>query len=438
MQAGRVPHPRHRRRRRRHRARVRPRRVPRRARQHGRRPHKPVHRVHCRQLAHGALGAEAEVLNVSPTTCSTQCHNRSTTPALCSVVCPLGVHKTCTLERKLIRYITSCYHPHLIVVVPVEVANYVLEDCMMLDTMSEPNPAIPWQDSNTLISETIRLCFTFWVLFSYGLAGVHKRLPWPPPVPLERLLSMLCCCSVRECKLKLLDGHIVISNSVTVFCWTHCIELLGSYHKHIQSLSLALQKADFILSNELQWLFLWPSPQIRVTVLHFDAAKKAIDKLQLRSKILDFTDEQQADCTDLKFIEARYNTKLKNVLLRDCALACGPSRCSEVESLIHTKLGNACSCLLDDRYETDNTQFLLRGESKFSSAIILTRQRKIQLMESFLIVKIVAWVSDSMPTCVWRVGIHDQDRHFILCFRIIYTSSALQLLLVSMRHQRNE
>jgi len=175
-----------------------------------------------------------------------------------------------------------------------------------------------------------------------------------------------------------------------------------------------------------------------VTILHFDAAKKAIDKLQLRSNILDFTDEQQADCTDLKFIEARYNTKLKNVLLRDCALACGPSRCSEVESFIHTKLGNACSCLLDDRYETDNTQFLLRGESKFSSAIILTRQRKIQLMESFLIVKIVAWVSDSMPTCVWRVGIHDQDWHFILCFRIIYTSSALQLLLVSMRHQRNE
>ena len=226
---------------------------------------------------------------------------------------------------------------------------------MMLDTMSELNPAIPWQDSNTLISETIRLCFTFWVLFSYGLAGVHKRLPWPPPVPLERLLSMLCC---------LLDGHIVISNSVTVFCWTHCIELLGSYHKHIQSLSLALQKADFILSNELQWLFLWPSPQIRVTILHFDAAKKAIDKLQLRSNILDFTDEQQADCTDLKFIEARYNTKLKNVLLSDCALACGPSRCSEVKSLIHTKLGNACSYFLDDRHEIDKHPVPFEGRIK--------------------------------------------------------------------------
>jgi len=59
-------------------------------------------------------------------------------------------------------------------------------------------------------------------------------------------------------------------------------------------------------------------------------------------------------------------------------------------------------------------------------------------MESFLIVKIVAWVSDSMPTCVWRVGIHDQDWHFILRFRIIYTSSALQLLLVSMRQQSHE
>ena len=141
-------------------------------------------------------------------------------------------------------------------------------------------------------------------------------------------------------------------------------------------------------------------------------------------------------------------------------------------------MGNACSCLLDDRYETDNTQFLLRGESKFSSAIILTRQRKIpfsvepiwtwisdlhqfknsfvslkaledllmnglhcphlKLMESLLIVKIAGWVFDSMATCLWRVGIHDQDWHFILCFRIIYTSSALQLLLVSMRHQRNE
>ena len=86
---------------------------------------------------------------------------------------------------------------------------------------------------------------------------------------------------------------------------------MDTLSSQIQSLSLALQKADFILSNELQWLFLWPSPQIRVTILHFDAAKKAIDKLQLRSNILDFTDEQQADCTDLKFIEARYNTKLK-------------------------------------------------------------------------------------------------------------------------------
>jgi len=112
-----------------------------------------------------------------------------------------------------------------------------------------------------------------------------------------------------------------------------------------------------------------------------------------------------------------------------------------------------------------NTQFLLRGESKFSSAIILTRQRKIpfsvepiwtwisdlhqfknsfvslkaledllmnglhcphlKLMESLLIVKIAGWVFDSMATCLWRVGIHDQDWHFILRFRIIYTSSAL-------------
>ena len=82
-------------------------------------------------------------------------------------------------------------------------------------------------------------------------------------------------------------------------CGTHCIELLGSYHKYIQSLSFALRKTDSILSAELQFLFLWPSPQIRMVVLHFDAVEKAIDELQLRSNIWDFTEDQQVDCTDL-------------------------------------------------------------------------------------------------------------------------------------------
>ena len=55
------------------------------------------------------------------------------------------------------------------------------------------------------------------------------------------------------------------------------------------------KKTDFVLSDALQLLFLWSSPQIRMAVLHFDAAEKAIDKLQLRSNILDFIEEQQAD-----------------------------------------------------------------------------------------------------------------------------------------------
>ena len=65
--------------------------------------------------------------------------------------------------------------------------------------------------------------------------------------------------------------------------------------KYIQSMSLALQKTDFVLSDALQLLCLWSSPQIKMAVLHFDAAEKAIDKLQLRSNILDFIEEQQAD-----------------------------------------------------------------------------------------------------------------------------------------------
>jgi len=83
----------------------------------------------------------------------------------------------------------------------------------------------------------------------------------------------------------------------------------------------------------------------------------------------------------------------------DYAVACGLSRRSEqVESLlIHTKLRNACSWFLIGQNEIDNTkswrkevfhvqdipQLLLRARSKwisfqFSSAIILTKQKRIQ------------------------------------------------------------
>jgi len=62
---------------------------------------------------------------------------------------------------------------------------------------------------------------------------------------------------------------------------------------------LALQTTDSVLSDALQLLFLWPSPQIRIVVQHFNAAEKAIDELQLRSNIWDFTEDQQVDCTDL-------------------------------------------------------------------------------------------------------------------------------------------
>ena len=62
----------------------------------------------------------------------------------------------------------------------------------------------------------------------------------------------------------------------------------------------------------------------------------------------------------------------------------------------------------------------------------------LKLMESLLIVKIAGWVFDRVITCLWRVGIHDYDWLFILCFRIVYKSSALQLLLVLMPQKRNE
>lgn len=119
--------------------------------------------------------------------------------------------------------------------------------------------------------------------------------------------------------MKLLDDGI---RELLMLSYTNGVCLLYQGFdkgKYIQSLSLALQKTDSILSDALQLLLLWSSPQIRMVVLHFDAAANVIGELQLRSNILDFTEEQQADCTDLNFIEARYNTKLKNVLLSDRA-----------------------------------------------------------------------------------------------------------------------
>jgi len=62
----------------------------------------------------------------------------------------------------------------------------------------------------------------------------------------------------------------------------------------------------------------------------------------------------------------------------------------------------------------------------------------MKLMESFLIVQIAGWLSDNMATCLWRVGIHDYDWHFILCFRILCKSSTFQSLIVLIWHQRNE
>jgi len=176
MQAGRGPHPRRRRRRCHHRVRVRLRRVPRRTRQPERRPHEPVHQVHCRPLAHGALSVEDEVTNVSPATCSAQCLNLSVTSDLCSVFWLLGVHKACTLES-----------------MPIS------------------------QDS--LLPERPQRCSTLWTSFSCGWTLVQKGPPWPPPVQLERLLSMVFCCSVRKCKMKLLKGGIrdliMLSNMIS-------------------------------------------------------------------------------------------------------------------------------------------------------------------------------------------------------------------------------
>ena len=48
---------------------------------------------------------------------------------------------------------------------------------------------------------------------------MQKGPPWPPPVQLERLLSMVFCCSVRKCKMKLLKGEIrdliMLSNMIS-------------------------------------------------------------------------------------------------------------------------------------------------------------------------------------------------------------------------------
>jgi len=57
--------------------------------------------------------------------------------------------------------------------------------------------------------------------------------------------------------------------------------------KYIQSLSLVLEKTDSVLSKALQLMFLCTSPQIRMVVLHFNAAETAMDELQQRSNILD-------------------------------------------------------------------------------------------------------------------------------------------------------
>ncbi|XP_039815752.1 uncharacterized protein LOC120678573 isoform X1 [Panicum virgatum] len=95
-------------------------------------------------------------------------------------------------------------------------------------------------------------------------------------------------------------------------------------------------------------------------------------------------------------------------------------------------LTSFCASQHKDNYFQQCFQIVVRLPS------IWTWISDLKLMESLLIVKIVGWVSDRVITCLWRVGIHDYDWLFILCFRIVYKSSALQLLLVLMPQKRNE
>ena len=161
---------------------------------------------------------------ISPATCSTQCLNRHITPALCSAAFPLGIHKDCISESKAIRYITSCYYPQSIGVAPVVVAIVVPEDCMLLEIMTKPNSVMPWLSTSqdNLFSERSQGCFSFWTLLSCGWTLVKQRPPWPPPVQLEKSLSMMFCCSESECKMRYLQCEL------NNHCWTNCIELVNT------------------------------------------------------------------------------------------------------------------------------------------------------------------------------------------------------------------
>ena len=83
---------------------------------------------------------------------------------------------------------------------------------------------MPWLSTSqdNLFSERSQGCFSFWTLLSCGWTLVKQRPPWPPPVQLEKSLSMMFCCSESECKMKYLQCEL------NNHCWTHCIELVDT------------------------------------------------------------------------------------------------------------------------------------------------------------------------------------------------------------------
>jgi len=248
--------------------------------------------------------------------------------------------------------------------------------------MTDPNSAMPWPPASqdSLLYDTIQVCFIFWSPFSCGWARVQQRPPWPPPVQLEKLLSMVFCCSERECKMMSFQCQL------NKHCWTHCIELVGS----------ALQ-----------------SPYM-ITILLLSGAIREILMLSCTAR--------PAQCIPGKLQSDDYK-KSKHRAYALC---------------IQWKIPWSPPIRI---WSSDLHQFYNSLVSLHALEELLWNDvscSHMKLMESFLIVQIAGWLSDNMATCLWRVGIYDYDWHLILCFRILCKSSTFQSVIVLIWHQRNE
>ena len=372
---------------------------------------------------------------------------------------------------------------------------------MLLEIMTEPSSAMPWPPTSNdyWLSKRIQGCFNLWTPLRCGWALVQQRPPWPPPVHFDlaaRGLDVLPCSwllddlaiAVHENMLKmardeqqkllLLDLLVLVMAAPVMTLWTmgiqqyiyqdntirnpHMIELEEDQNTHCND-----SKGKFAVTNEFSDGHQRVEPLSQWGTNGFSSGKF---RVQGNCLMLDTRPSGKRGDSNAWLFAIKGARSLSEKMLPDCGFSYR-NQTDMVEKIIYflTSLSitrpwdpgvltSFCASQHKDNYFQQCFQIVVRLPSIWTwisdmhqfnisfvslhalEELLLTGVHcsHLKLMESLLIVKIAGWVFDRVITCLWRVGIHDYDWLFILCFRIVYKSSALQLLLVLMPQKRNE